>query len=87
MARQLIPSDNGNRIEQKATLTAKQAAQYIGISYWLLLEMCKRKEIKHVRTGSRILFRLKSLDQFLEEQESVSIAKPEPVSGKIRRLI
>ena len=70
----------------RATLTAKEAAQYIGISYWLLLEMCKRKEIMFIKAGSRILFRRESLQQWLVDQEAESVQKPEPANGKIRRL-
>ena len=85
-ARKLIITRTPNRIEQRATLTAKEAANHLGISYWLLLEMCKRKEIMHVKAGSRILFRRESLQQWLIEQEVASVSKPEPVNGKIRRL-
>ena len=71
----------------RATLPAKEAAVYVGVSYWLLLEMVKRKEIPHIRLGgNRILFRKETLDAWLSEQESTSVAKPELVSGKIRRL-
>jgi excisionase family DNA binding protein len=85
-ARELIAEGTPNRIEQKATLTAKEASKYLGISYWLLLEMCKRKELPHIKAGSRILFRVQSLDEWLLEQEAASLSKPEPVIGKIRRL-
>ena len=83
---QLAAAGIPNRIEQRATLTAKESAKYLGISYWLLLEMCKRKELPHIKAGSRILLRKTSLDAWLLEQEAASVAKPEPVSGKIRRL-
>ena len=85
-ARKLIVRGIPNRIEQRTTLTAKEAAQYLGISYWLLLEMCKRKELPHVKAGARVLLRKSSLDLWLLEQEVASVAKPEPVSGRIRRL-
>ena len=70
----------------RATLPAKEAAQYIGISYWLLLEMVKRKEIPHIQVGNRFLFRRESLDAWLSDQEAASIQKEEVRNGKIKRL-
>lgn len=61
---------------QRATLTAKEAAEYLGISYWLILELVKRKEIGCVKVGrSRILFRRQSLDDWMTAQESQSTEK------------
>lgn len=42
---------------ESQTLSAREAAKYIGISYWLILEVVKRKEIPCIRVGSRVLFR------------------------------
>lgn len=71
----------------RATLPAKPAAKYIGISYWKLLELAKAGELPHIRVGRRLLFRRESLDRWLEQQEAGSVQKPEPVArGKIRRL-
>ncbi len=55
---------------QKATLTSREAAEYLGISYWLLLEMVKRKDINPIRCGSRYLFRQTRLDTWMDEQEA-----------------
>ncbi|KUO75559.1 MAG: hypothetical protein APF81_27465 [Desulfosporosinus sp. BRH_c37] len=57
---------------QKATLSSKEAAEYLGISYWLLLEMVKRKKINPIRCGGRYLFRQSALDDWMTEQEKVS---------------
>lgn len=74
------------RAAVRATVTAKPAAQYIGVSYWKLLELVKAKEIPCIRAGNRLLFRLTTLDSWLEAQEQASMgAKLEP-AGKIRRL-
>lgn len=72
---------------EKATLPAKVAAEYIGLSYWKLLELAKAGGVPHIRVCGKILFRRESLDTWLTEQEAASV-KPEPVagSGKIRRL-
>ena len=42
---------------QRTTLTAKEAAEYLGISYWLITQLVKRKQIPCSRVGKRILFR------------------------------
>lgn len=71
----------------RATMTAKPAAKYIGISYWKLLELAKAGRVPHVRIDGRILFRRESLDQWLAAQERASLRREEPVPvGKIRRL-
>jgi excisionase family DNA binding protein len=72
----------------RTTLTAKEAATYIGISYWLLCELVKRKEIPCIRVGGRILFRLESLSKWLEGCENSSIQKDETTNedyGVLRR--
>lgn len=55
-------------------MTAKEAAQYLGISYWLLLEMTKRHEIPFISAGSRKLFRRETLELWLENREKLSTA-------------
>ena len=55
------------------TFTAKQAAEYLGTSYWSLLSLAKQGNVKHYRVGNRILFRQKSLDNWIDEQEENSI--------------
>lgn len=61
--------------KQRQTLSAREAADYIGISYWLLLEMTKRQEIPFIAAGSRKLFRCETLDIWLENREKLSIQK------------
>lgn len=68
-----------------ATLTAKETAEYLGISYWLLLEMTKRKEVPFIACGSRKLFRKEALDSWMTEKEKISVAQ-EPTYGTIRRI-
>ncbi|WP_322972537.1 helix-turn-helix domain-containing protein [Pseudalkalibacillus salsuginis] len=46
---------------------------HLGVSYWLVLEMAKRKEIPHVKAGKRILFRKESLDHWIKNKEVLSI--------------
>lgn len=54
---------------QRVTFTAKEASQYLGISYWLLLELIKRGQIRAIRAGGRYLFRKGGLDAWMSRQE------------------
>ena len=60
---------------QRTTLTAKEAAEYLGISYWLITQLVKRKQIPCSRVGRRILFRKEILDIYLSEKEKNSLEK------------
>ena len=53
----------------RATFKAREAAEYLGVSYWLILEMAKRGEIPHIRAGRLVLFRKEALDRWMDEQE------------------
>ncbi|MDW7685179.1 MAG: helix-turn-helix domain-containing protein [Bacillota bacterium] len=68
----------------RATLTAKEAAEYLGVSYWLILELVKRKELGCIRAGGRVLFRQSSLDEWMDQQESS--VRQEPQRGVLRRI-
>lgn len=56
----------------RTTLTAKEAADYLGISYWLITQLVK-KRILCSRVGKRLLFRKEALDIFLSKKENDSI--------------
>ena len=58
---------------KKTTLTAKEAAEYLGISYWLITQLVKRKQIPCSRIGKRILFRKEALDIYLSKKENDSL--------------
>ena len=59
---------------QRTTLTMKEAADYLGISYWLINQLVRRKEIPCSKVGGKFLFRVQVLDEYLssKEQESVN---------------
>ena len=59
---------------QRTTLTMKEAAEYLGISYWLINQLVRRKEITCSKVGGKFLFRVQVLDEYLssKEQESVN---------------
>lgn len=58
---------------KRTTLTAKEAAEYLGISYWLITQLVKRKQIPCSRVGKRILFRKEALDIYLSKKENDSL--------------
>ena len=60
---------------QRTTLTMKEAAEYLGISYWLINQLVRRKQIPCARVGGRVLFRVHALDEYLKEKEENSIKK------------
>ena len=57
---------------KSATLNAKQAANYIGISYWTILSLARKGLIKHFRAGKKLLFRQQSLDEWMQQLEDES---------------
>ena len=66
-------------MNETVTLKSKAAAQYIGISYWLLLEMTKKGELPYIAAGGRKLFRKETLDLWMANQEAQSVqTKSEP---------
>ena len=59
---------------QRTSLTMQEAAEYLGISYWLINQLVRRKEIPCSKVGGKFLFRVQVLDEYLssKEQESVN---------------
>ena len=59
---------------QRTTLTMKEAAEYLGISYWLINQLVRQKQIPCSKVGGKFLFRVQALDEYLsnKEQESVN---------------
>ncbi len=57
---------------ERITITAKEAADYLGISYWSLLELAKKGEVPHIKVNRRVLFRKESLDSWVKDLESQS---------------
>lgn len=58
---------------QRTTLTMKEASEYLGISYWLVNQLVRRKEIPYSKVGGRYLFRVQVLDEYLSIKEKESI--------------
>jgi len=48
---------------------AREAAEYLNVSYITVLRMARRKQLPHHRIGRKLLFRKDSLDAWIQEQE------------------
>lgn len=60
---------------EHTTLTMKETAEYLGISYWLVNQLVRRKQIPCARVGGRVLFRVQALDEYLKEKKENSLKK------------
>lgn len=60
---------------KRTTLTMRETAEYLGISYWLVNQLVRRKQIPCARVGGRVLFRVQALDEYLKEKEENSVRK------------
>lgn len=60
---------------ERTTLTMKETAKFLGISYWLVNQLVRRKQIPCARVGGRVLFRVQALDEYLKEKEENSLKK------------
>jgi len=58
---------------ERTTLTMRETAEYLGISYWLFNQLVRRREIPCARVGGRVLFRVQALDEYLKEKEEKSL--------------
>ena len=58
---------------QRTTLTMKEAAEYLGISYWLINQLVRRKENPCSKVGGKFLFRVQVLDEYLRNKEQQSV--------------
>lgn len=65
----------GQETVTRTTLTMKETAKYLGISYWLVTQLVKRKQLPCSRVGGMVLFRKEALDNYLSEKEKASITK------------
>ena len=51
----------------------KEAAEYLGISYWLTNQLVRRKQLPCSKVGGKFLFRVQVLDDYLTKKEQDSI--------------
>lgn len=58
---------------QRTTLTMREAAEYLGISYWLINQLVRKKQIPCCKVGGKYLFRVNALDEYLSNMEQQSM--------------
>ena len=57
----------------KRLIDLRAAAEYLGISHHFLYKLTARKAIDHVRMGRKILFDVRKLESFIEENSIESV--------------
>ena len=60
---------------ERTTLTAKETAKFLGVSYWLVGELVRRKQLPCAKVGGRLLFRTDTLNEYLKQRELQSVGK------------
>lgn len=62
---------------QRTTLTTKEVSEYLGLSLDFVYKLARSGELPSVKVGSRVLFRVATVDKWLQEkeQESVNVAE------------
>ena len=58
---------------KRTTLTMKEAAEYLGISYWLINQLVRKKQIPCSKVGGKFLFRIQALNEYLSTKEKESV--------------
>ena len=58
-----------NNQVQRTTLTMKEASEYLGISYWLINQLVRKKQIPYCKVGGKYLFRVQALDEYLRNMD------------------
>lgn len=53
----------------KVTMTAKEAAKYLGIGYSKILNLTNKNEIPHIRLGKTFYYTKDRLDKWLEDEQ------------------
>lgn len=74
---------------QRRTIKVAEAAEYIGVSKDTIYKLVRKQEIPHIRLGKRILFRVESLEAWLQEREAgPEDTQPEdkPEYGQLRMI-
>lgn len=53
---------------KRTTLTAKEVAEYLGVSVDMIYILAREKKIVHFRIGSRLLFKKDAIDKWIESK-------------------
>ena len=57
----------------RTSLTMKVASEYLGISYWLINQLVRRKQMPCSKVGGKYSFRVPALDEYLTKMEQEAI--------------
>ena len=61
-------SENLNKnTKEKRVLDSVEAAQYLGISYWLIRKLVREKKIPYYKIESKTLFTKEILDKYIQD--------------------
>ena len=53
--------------KEKRVLDSVEAAQYLGISYWLIRKLVREKKIPYYKIESKTLFTKETLDKYIQD--------------------
>ena len=67
----------------RGCLTVRETAEYLGVKPCTVYEWTRLGILPHVRIQRRVLYRLKSLDRFLESRETPTMRAWTPRKEKI----
>ena len=56
-------------VVESEIMNAQEAAEYLKISYWLILKMVRELQLPAFRCGNKIMFRKSTIDSFIRAQE------------------
>ena len=56
-------------VVESEIMNAQEAAEYLKISYWLILKMARESRIPTFRCGNKIMFRKSTIDSYIRAQE------------------
>ena len=54
-------------IKEKRVLDSVEAAEYLGISYWLIRKLVREKKIPYYKIESKTLFTKEILDKYIQD--------------------
>lgn len=60
---------------ERTTLSAKETAKFLGVSYWLVTELVRKKQLPCAKVGGKLLFRTDTLNEYLKQREMQSVGK------------
>jgi excisionase family DNA binding protein len=58
---------------KRQTLNVQEAADFIGVSAWLIYDMVRLKQIPAIRIRTRIFFRIETLKQWMSDKEAAAL--------------